>query len=389
VLGIVAACAIATIGWFAFSNLGAGSRPAVVLTPKVATGAVEEFAGLVVPLQAGGVNASTVAVQAVMLQQSVSAIVQGDAISTTTVPIGRATGTLFLRNTLSQPVLLPGGTIVEAGNGAVFTVDGDVTVSAAVPTDDGITFGRGQATVTATIPGAAGNVPAGSITSIAGYGATLRVEQGAFGGGEDQDVTVVRAEDVNRVLPLALSKLYANGVQALQRAAGGQSGVALAQTAISPTLTSLQHLDGVEYAVFPPVGSVASNRTFTLVVRGTFSGLAEPSAHSIDDQVVVAVKNQLISSGRATPGAQVQVTRWSVADGALMADAVVRPEKTTAQLPDTFLADVQKEIAGKQHDEAQRYLDALVKDGKIAGYSPLPANWDTVPARVVVKPTDH
>jgi len=178
-------------------------------------------------------------------------------------------------------------------------------------------------------------------------------------------------------------------VQALQRATGGQSAVALAETAISPTLATLQHLDGVDYSVFPPIGSVASNGKFTLEVRTTFSGLAEPRAHSIDDQVAVAVKNQLISDGRATSGAQVKVTHWSIANGQLTADATVQSEGTVPTLPDSFLANVQQSIAGKKHDEAQQYLDGLVKDGKIGGYSPLPDDWATVPARVVVKPTDH
>jgi hypothetical protein len=357
----------------------------VTLTPAAPPSEPQPFAGIQIPVQDTPVSdPSSLQVQGAIIGQPVSVLAQGEAISTTLAPIGRAAGTIDLRNTLSQPVVLRAGTPIRAANGVTFTVDEAATIPAAVASADGITFGRGAASLTATVPGAAGNIPAGSITSIPGFEGTLRVEQGAFSGGADQEVKVVRIEDVNRVLPEALSQLYGAGAQALQAKVAEKSGFALAQSTITPTLESLKQLRGVDYAVFPPIGGVAPDGTFKLELRTAFQGVAEPTAAPIAQQLERAVRNQLANTGRIDANAQVQIQNWNVNNQSIVVDAMVRPPAKAPPLQAAFLDQVRQAIAGKPRDEAQRYLDSLVKDGKIARWT-LPQAWTTVPARVSVQ----
>lgn len=385
-LALLGLVIIGVSGWLLLRSLNLGPTRAVVeLTPAVPLAEARPFEDITIPIRGEPVtDPSALDVEGAIVEQPVSALVQGQAISSTLTPIGRASGALFLRNTLSQPVLLQAGTVVPAANGTRFVVDEDATVSAAVATADGITFGRGEATLTATVPGAAGNIPPGSITSIPGFEGTLRVEQGEFTGGTDQEVRVVRTEDVNRVLPDALSRLYGAGQQALQLRLADRPNLQLAQTAITPTLESLQQLQGVEYGVFPPIGGVTPDGTFELETRATFRGLAEPANAPIGQQLQRAVRNQLVNTGQIEPNAQVEVTNWTVGGQGLMVDAAVSPSGETPPLAEAFMEEVQTAIAGRPRAEALNYLQSLVDDRRIASFSPLPDEWETVPARVDV-----
>lgn len=362
----------------------AGTAPQLQLIPSAPQSEQQTFNDLTIPIGDAAPTDGSVQVQAAVLMQPVRVEVRGQAAGTTVAPIGRASGAIVLRNTLSQPVLLRAGTIVPASNGVQFSVDYDVTVPASLATADGITFGRGEASLTANVPGAAGNIGPGSISSIPGYEGTLRIEQGAFGGGSDQEVRIVRPEDVNQVLPNALSRLYGTGTQSLQLAAAGRSGFTLMTDTISPTLESLTQLKGVEYGVFPPIGSVTSDGSFLLEMRATFNAVAEPTDRPIAAQLSVAARTLLVSDGRAAPDAQVQVTDWSFGQQGLIVAANVIPAGTTPTLSAELAAEVQQNIAGKSRQEALDYLNSLKEQGQITAFGSLPQSWEMVPENVQV-----
>lgn len=382
--GLGVASVLALAGWYLLGPLGAARTP-IVLAPAHPSVEPQTYSGVVIPIQPEGGDQGAGAIHGEMISVPASVAVSGEAISTTTTPIGFASGVLVLRNTLSQALLLRGGTPLIAPNGVQFTVDVDTTIPASVATADGITFGRGQASVTATVPGAAGNLPGGTIGSIPGFEGTLRVEQQDFSGGTDQTVSIVRVEDINRILPEALSQLYAAGVAGLEHATAGKQALILAADTITPTLADLQQAKGFEYAVFPPVGEVTSDGTFRLEVRGNFYGTATPAAQPIDQQVQAAARNVLMSSGRAAQDATVQITGWSLGSNGIVADVTVQSSGKMAALQESFMTDVAKAIAGKPRAVAASYLDSLVQDGKIGSYSPLPEDWTVVPSRVVVQ----
>jgi len=386
-LAILGLLGVSLAGLVAVRTLGVSLvRPSIVLTPPAPPNELQTIKGLVIPVSGGPVDGTAAsAVEAAIIEQPVSVAVQGQAISTTTTPIGRATGTLIVRNTLSQPVVVRAGTIVPATNGIRFTVDADVTVPEAVASADGIDFGRGQVKLTATVPGAAGNLPPNAIRSIPGLEGTLRVIQGEFIGGSDVEVRVVRTEEVNRVLPDALSRFYGAGVQALEAAVAGTPELSPTLVAITPTLETLKQLQGVEYAVFPPIGSVTRDGTFRLEVRATFRAAAEPVNRPLREQIEQATRNQLVSTAGVSADAEVAVAGWTIAGQGLVVDATVRPTGKAPPLPPDLLAEVQKTIVGMPRDAARAYLESLVARGRIAAFTPIPDQWETIPEQVSVK----
>ena len=382
-LGLVA---MAVLVWIGLRNAGVAPGAATIaLTPAAPSGEVRSYSGVTVPVRSTPpADAASPDVQAILLEQPVSVTVAGSAISTTLTPATRARGVLVLRNRSTQPVTVRAGTVLPAPNGAQFTVDQNVTVGAAVSTPDSITFGRAQVPVTATVPGSVGNIAAGTITEIQGIGGNLRVEHGAFSGGTDQPVSIVRPEDVNRVLPEALSQLHGAGMQALNTRLAEQPALALSAETVTPTLEMLQRLEGVQYGTFPPIGSVAADQTFRLELRTTFRAVAEPSGQPLAQQLPQAVRNQLQATGQLTNDGELEITRWSVAPAGLLVDAALRPSVEVPPLPEDFLAEVQQRLAGRPREDAVTFLQGLVEEGRIAAFAPLPADWTTVPEQVRV-----
>ena len=387
-LAIMALVAVLALGaWVATGGLRAATAEnVVILRPAAAATELRRFDDVTIPVSATGPQDETsFAVQGMVLAQPVNVLVEGEAISQTVMPVGRASGTLILRNRNDQPLRIPAGTAVWASNGVQFTVDADSVVEPATVTLDGITYGRGQVTVTAGVPGAAGNIPAGTITAIPGLEGTLRVEHAAFTGGSDQEVPVVRTEDVNRVLPAALSQLYGRGLQALGQAAAGAPGLTLSQAAITPTLESLQQLTGFEMAVFPPIGGVADDGTFTLELRATFSGVAEPADRPLQQQIEEAARRQLVNYQGLSPEATIRVTSWQASGEQLLVDVEAQPPGAVQPIAPEVLADIKAGIAGKPREEAIAYLESLREAGTIGGFSQLPASWTVVPDQIEVQ----
>ncbi len=128
-----------------------------------------------------------------------------------------AKGTIIVYNKTSGSQSLSKGTSISSG-GIKFTLDTSVTIASQSASDSGITFGKGNTTVTAASIGADGNLSSGSDFTIAGFTSDKLVakSEGNFSGGTSKDVTVVSSEDQQRLLAKLSSDLRQQAQQKLQ-----------------------------------------------------------------------------------------------------------------------------------------------------------------------------
>ena len=111
-------------------------------------------------------------------------------------PDQTATGQVTLRNASTEAVNLPAGTVLETVTGLAFTTDSDVEVPAGSP--DGSTIGETTVAVTASEPGAQGNLDVGELSGkIADQPVYFSNLEGATAGGSDIEVAVVTEDDIS------------------------------------------------------------------------------------------------------------------------------------------------------------------------------------------------
>nr|MBA3946936.1 hypothetical protein [Herpetosiphonaceae bacterium] len=330
-------------------------------------------------------------IQGRLLQAPVSVTVPGTAQNSASTPLGLATGTITLRNTTSQPIAIPAGKQIQV-NGTLFTFNENVNVPPATSNADGVAFGKADASLTSTVAGEQGNLKAGTLSTapqgtfpgIPGLEGAVRIEQAnKFAGGTNEQVKIVRVEDVNQVLPQAMSQLFATGVQALNLKVAEQPGWELPAATITPTIDVLKRLEGIQYTVLPPIGSVASDGNFSVEVRSEFRAIASNKANGrLDDQILKAVQTQLSSTRNVDPKSTFGIKSWTFRGQNLVVDATVQPPNQTATFPAGFLAALQNQIANKPRDEAEQTLQQMVNDHKLARMPNLPTEWQTIPANV-------
>ncbi|MDQ5851097.1 MAG: hypothetical protein M3380_03295, partial [Chloroflexota bacterium] len=122
-----------------------------------------------------------------------------------------------------------------------------------------------------------------------------------------------------------------------------------------------------------------------LEARATFRAAAEPANRPLKEQIEQATRNQLVSAATVSADAQVAVTGWTISGQSLVVDATVQPTGKASPLPPDLLAEVQHTIAGMPRDAARAYLESLVARGRIAAFTPIPDQWETIPEQVSVK----
>lgn len=147
-----------------------------------------------------------------------------------------AKGTVSLYNKTLDSISLSKGTQVSKG-GVKFTLDTGVSIASSSASDTGITFGKANTTVTAVAIGADGNLPSGSDFVVGGYGGDklLAKSEGNFSGGTSKDVTVVSADDQQRLLAKLSSDLRQQAQQKLQEKYPNKK---IPQEALSEQITS-------------------------------------------------------------------------------------------------------------------------------------------------------
>lgn len=129
-----------------------------------------------------------------------------------------AKGTIIIYNKTFDSKSLSRGTLVSSSNGFKFTLDIAVNVASQSATDSGITFGKANATVTASVVGADSNLPSGSELTIASFSSSQvsAKAEGNFAGGTSKQVTVVSSDDQNKLLASLTSNLRQQAQQKLQ-----------------------------------------------------------------------------------------------------------------------------------------------------------------------------
>lgn len=366
------------------NTAGLGSSPTVAIEPPLSSTEAVTFTDQIVPLVTTPItDPASINVQGVLLSAPVEVTLQGTAAQQSVVPIGFASGSVTFRNQTSQPVTIPAGTIVSAG-GQEFVFDSNVTVPASEDTGQALVYGFAEGTLTARLPGAQGNIPPGTIAQIPNFTSRqFSVSQGAaFTGGTDQEVTIVSPDDVTPLLPQALTQLYARGVQSLQNQVQEQPNLTIYSQQITPTEEFLKSLPIEEYtAVFPPIGQVAQDGTFTVQVSRTFEALASPVDKPIDQELKRALANKIRVEQPALANAEIAITGWQRGDQGLIVNAVAVPSGGYQQLPEATTQQIIEGIRGKSRAEAEAYLQHMQEEGQIRGFT-LPADWQTVPEDV-------
>lgn len=374
-----------------FAGFLPGTAPALAVEPPRNTATEQQFSALSIPLVSQPVtNADSINVRGVLLTAPVQITLQGSASKTALSPIGFASGSILIRNRSSQPITIPAGTSVFGG-GQEFVVGEDVTVPARVDTEAGSTFGSATAVLEASVPGGQGNIAAGTITEIPGYSGTLAVRQDeAFSGGSDQDVPIVSPDDVNVLLPQALSQLYGQGVASLQSQVTQTPGFSLIDSGdtaeISPTVELLRQIPLEELEVFPPIGQVIDpslNGRFTLQISKQFEALASPNDQPIEQQIQRATANLLRRQGQTVTDDEVSITGWQRSSAGLLVDATVTPRGGYLPVTPAQQNEIVQAIRGKSRAEAEQYLADLRQRGAIGNFT-LPDGLETVPENITL-----
>lgn len=129
-----------------------------------------------------------------------------------------AKGTIVIYNKTSESKSLSKGAQVISSGGLKFTLDTSVTIASQSASDSGIAFGKFSTTVTASTIGADGNLPSGSIFTVAAFPTDKlsAKSEGNFSGGTSKEVTVVSSDDAQRLLAKLSSDLKQQAQQKLQ-----------------------------------------------------------------------------------------------------------------------------------------------------------------------------
>lgn len=394
-LGGIGLLWFADIDWrSAAGNVLPGIAPSLVIEPPTRSTEAEQITDAFVPLaNEPPADPGSTSVHGIVLAAPVTVTLEGTAATTALTPFGTASGTLLFSNPSSQPITIPAGTPVQA-DGSEFTFDESVTIAGAVSDFAGTRNGQGSARLTARLAGAQGNIAAGTITNVPGYtggAGPLRVlQEQPFAGGSDAEVIIVTPDDVSRLLPEALTRLYAKGVRDIDAALAGSPGFELVQTEatapISPTQQMLADVQPGDFEVFPAIGQVVSpelNGVFKLQMTQQFEALASPVDQPIDEQLRRAVANLRNGEGGKVAPEEVQITGWRRGEGGLRVDAVVTPRAGYQTVPPERAEEIAASLRGRSLDQAREQLDRLKAEGLIGSYR-LPDDWQTVPEGVVV-----
>ncbi len=129
-----------------------------------------------------------------------------------------AKGTVIIYNKTNESKSISKGTTLTVSKGLKFTLDVSATIASQSAADSGITYGKSNATVTASAVGADGNLPSGSEFSVGSFSSNQvsAKAEGNFSGGTSKSVVVVSSDDQNRLLAELSSKLRKQAQQKLQ-----------------------------------------------------------------------------------------------------------------------------------------------------------------------------
>ncbi len=386
-IGIAVAVLIVALliafGWYQ------ANRVSIIVGPPVIQSRTQPFRGEVIPITTADPGANPSSIQAAVVQAEASFTVQGQVMSETLAPVGRATGQVRIINTIEQPFPLPEGTellgLNPAGAEVRFVIEGPVTVPPAITTvsDRGrsTTYGEIVVSVVARSPGSASNVASNALTQILIPGmqpiisdrGNLLIRHEAIGGGSEQLQRIVTETDVQRVLSEALTGLYNAGMEQLARQID-QNVLAIDPTTITPDTIELARPEAYNPPLIePPLGQPVdpANPVFRVTVSTRFSALATPRDRLVSKQLEQVVPQHFLQRGAPCNlgeqvGFDVAGWRW---DGSKLTinGAVACTEYGT--LTNDMLSQIRKDLVGASRSDAEMRLQQFVQQGAISTYS--------------------
>lgn len=129
-----------------------------------------------------------------------------------------AKGTVILYNKTNESKSISKGASFSSSSGQKYTLDTSVNIASSSASDIGITFGKTNAHLTASVVGPDGNLPSGTELTIANTPSSQvsAKAEGNFSGGTSKDVTVVSDDDHKKLLAQLASELRKEAQQKLQ-----------------------------------------------------------------------------------------------------------------------------------------------------------------------------
>ena len=189
-----------------------------------------------------------------------------------------AKGKVIIYNATDKALVIDKGTTLTNDKGLKFTLDGSVQVASKSASAADPPTKSSLVDATASVIGPDSNIPAGGDLSVGGFNKSDVVAKvdTAFSGGVSKDVTVVTADDQNRLLAKVLSDLKKQAKDELQSKMTGDVKVleeALSDTVIKKTFSK-------------NVGDQASDFTLNLTVKLLGTSYKDSDLKSIVSKLV-------------------------------------------------------------------------------------------------------
>ncbi len=317
-----------------------------------------------VKLLASPTNASNPAagtIQNEVLQKTFTTSGNGKATGSTKIGTAPAKGIVFFTNNGSQQVVIPSNVIVTTSNGTQFVTQAEVSVG-----PKGSTLNRLPTTIQAQSSGDAGNVPAGSITSIPPDGlstiaqynnaqvASLNLKvtnDAATSGGGAGTATTVTQNDLNNT-QTALSAQLQDEITTWmqqQQAPGDVAG----KPVITPTLTKAPRVNDIEQSGTFPASltlnvqvPVVRNAALQSATVAQLDAALSKDAHYQNYQIIPNQTNA------------VQIPQFTPISNGL---SMTLSFKATGKIIPT-VQDVPSKLAGKTNAEAVAMLHEIIPD---------------------------
>ena len=266
------------------------------------------------------------------------------------VPDRKATGEVFFTNKLSSRVVVPQGTVVQAGN-VSFVTTGEVVIPGSVTTGSQQSFGVGRAKIEAVTGGTAGNVAPEAIKAVAGPLSESLVARNdePTQGGTDREVRFVTAGDRQQLYNTLLATLREKVEARLsERERTGESLVVWPEP--NPAVTE-EDYEPAE------VRAEANSVRLRMKVRYSATQFRGDDVNQLVNEKLAAHVDS-IAPGWVVVNETLQVSPPVVerveSGGAVHMQIQARGHRE----PNVDVGQIRSDLAGRTRAEAQAYLDA-------------------------------
>lgn len=261
----------------------------------------------------------------------------------------KATGSVSISNALDIPKNFPAGTTIYSPSGLKFILDNDVKVASASGSAGNLVVGKTAVKVTASQVGTGSNLSALTDFRVGTFAITQISAQNeqAFSGGSSREVKAVTKADVDTLRSQILDKAKVNAKQQLIDKTASQK--LIPDSIVTQTISEdLDH----------KIGDAAENVNLKLTVRS--KGLVVNNADL--DKAINSEINPLIPAGFKSTSVEIgnlNVKKTTSDTSQISVSVIV---KTVPQIDSQ---EVAKNIAGKNLENARKYLQALPAIAKI------------------------